>query len=588
MSRHLTVPQVLSWRPEAFTAQAGDWKRQANEFRSNLDSQNRSVDRSPETFQGQAGDAMRDRFRQVYEKGRKVLEALEKGHDAAKIASLNFTTAKIVVQRTKDAAEAKGLAVSDDGTCTIREETKHAVYASVNGDDNKYVTAVAALQISADQQTAFVKQALDSAADADNQAEKAINAAFADLPTAHSFGNATTPKSEQKPPPDKGSPKENRAWWDSLTPQEQVAMISTQPASVGGLDGLPASVRDQANRNLLEIEKTRVDREIAVNEALVRSNPTSAHAQQVLEDSKKRRDDLAAVEKTIETQPRKPPRQLLVLDAQSGRQVRAAVAVGDPDTADHVSVTTPGLGTNVRDSLGGMVNEADQLKREAEVQLARAGRPDETVSTIAWIGYDPPQKTWSDFDIAAVSIPDRAEEGAPALAEFYEGLDTASTRNDPHITALGHSYGSLTTSLALQENGRAVDDVVFYGSPGLGENIPLPAVAELPITLTGANDAVSSSADLGLDRGHVYEMSEKDDPVANFHSFGRSPNQFEWVTHLSTDPITVPDGTPEGATYTGASGHAEYPRTDNSTGRLHRSGYNLAAILAGLPENATR
>jgi hypothetical protein len=151
---------------------------------------------------------------------------------------------------------------------------------------------------------------------------------------------------------------------------------------------------------------------------------------------------------------------------------------------------------------------------------------------------------------------------------------------------LGHSYGSLTTSLALQENGRAVDDVVFYGSPGLGGDFPAPPVAGLPITLIGLNDAVDSPADLGLGSGHVYEMSEKDDPVANFNSFGRSPNQLDWVTYLGTDQITVPDGTPDGATYTGASGHAEYARTDSSTGTLHRSGYNLAAVLAGLPDNA--
>ncbi|WP_280491066.1 alpha/beta hydrolase [Nocardia asiatica] len=585
MSQHLTVPQVLSWHPEAFIAQAGDWERQANELRTNLDSQNRAVDGSHETFRGRAGDAMRDRFRQIYDKARKALEALEKGRDAARIASLNFTTARSLVQQTKAAAEAKGLDVAPDGTCTIRESTKHAVYASVNGDANRYVTAMAALRTSADQQTAFVKQALNHAADVDTQAEKAINTAFADLPAAESFGNATTPKSEPKPPPKNGNPKDNRTWWDSLTPQEQDTMIKTQPASIGSLDGLPASVRDQANRNLIPIEKARLDQEIAVNEALVKASPTSAYAQQQLEDSKKRRDDLLAVEKAITNQDGKPPRQLMVLDTQSGRQVRAAVAVGDPDSADHVSVTTPGLGTNVRESLGSMVNEAEQLKKESESQLSQAGRPNEAVSTIAWIGYDPPQKSYNDLDIVNVASPDRAQEAAPVLAKFYEGLDVASTQNDPHITALGHSYGSLTTSLALQENGRAVDDVVFYGSPGLGGHIPAAPIPALPglIAMSGVNDVVDSPADLGLQSHHVYQMTEHDDPVANFSSFGRSPNQIDWITPLSTDPITV-----DGRTYTGASGHAEYPRTDPSTGNLHRSGYNLAAIVAGLPENAMR
>jgi thioesterase domain-containing protein len=45
--------------------------------------------------------------------------------------------------------------------------------------------------------------------------------------------------------------------------------------------------------------------------------------------------------------------------------------------------------------------------------------------------------------------------------------------NNPtgYVTLLGHSYGSLTSSLALQDlNAQGlhpVNDVVFYGSPGL-------------------------------------------------------------------------------------------------------------------------
>ncbi|MFZ0832498.1 MAG: alpha/beta hydrolase [Mycobacterium sp.] len=57
----------------------------------------------------------------------------------------------------------------------------------------------------------------------------------------------------------------------------------------------------------------------------------------------------------------------------------------------------------------------------------------------------------------------------PDLAGFLERVRT----NNPnaHLTLLGHSYGSLTSSLALQELGarglHPVNDAVFYGSPGL-------------------------------------------------------------------------------------------------------------------------
>ncbi len=262
--------------------------------------------------------------------------------------------------------------------------------------------------------------------------------------------------------------------------------------------------------------------------------------------------------------------------------------MGDPDNADHVSVTTPGLGTNLRESLGSMMGEAQMLKLEAESQLRDVNKSD-TVATIAWIGYDPPQKEYANLDIGNVVLQGRAESAAPVLANFYEGLDTASTKNDPHITALGHSYGSLATSLALQESGRAVDDVVFYGSPGLGEKLPPVSQLVLAPQVLGLdwNNAVKSPSDLGLSSGHVFEMSEVKDPVANANRFGLSPNRIDWIEHLDTAQLTVTDSQGNERTYTGAEGHAEYPR-EGDKGLLHRSGYNLAAVLAGLPENAKR
>ncbi|GAB2699663.1 alpha/beta hydrolase [Nocardia thraciensis] len=593
MSGHLTVPQVLGWNPGSLADQGDGWGRQAIALRTEVDAQHLAVDGSHDTFRGGAGDAMRDRFTQTYEKARKVLEALEKGRDTAKVASMNFAAAQGLVEHRKQAAEAKGLRVEDDGSCQITEETKQAVYSSVGGDENKYNTALAALQLDCDSQTAFMKKVLDNAATIDAEAVTAISRAFADMPDADSFGNATTPRSEPKQPPADGNPKENRAWWDSLTPREQAEMVSTQLASVGNLDGLPADVKDQANRNRIPVERARLEQEFTTASADLTANPANEDAARRKVDSRKRLDDLKAIEESVVPQDGKPPRKLMYLDMRSGRQGRAAVAVGDPDRADHVSVSTPGLGSNPRESLGGMVREAENLKLESERQL-RAENSTGSVSTIAWFGYDPPQGGLDNPrpDTANVLWEGRAAEGAKPLADFYSGLDVASTRNDPHITALGHSYGSLTTSLALQEKAGGVDDVVFYGSPGLGGHVPAVGASGLGvvfdpagalITETGLNDTVRNAGDLGLRDRHVYEMTEKGDPVAYADRFGRSPGKLDWINHLDTEAITLSDG----STYTQGSGHAEYPRTDNETHRLHRTGYNLAAVVAGVPDNAT-
>ncbi|MFI2476749.1 alpha/beta hydrolase [Nocardia xishanensis] len=590
MSKHLTVPQVLEWRPETLAAQASEWDRQANDLRTRLDTQWRAVDGSHETWKGASGEAMRARFEQVRSQTLKVLDALERGRDAARLANLSFVSARSRVQSTKATAEGKLLEVNPDGTCEIPERVKQAIYSAVNGDANRYSTAIAALIVDADTQTAAMKQALAHAADADTAAKQAIEAAFADLPNSEALGNSSpTVTPTPKEPPKNGTPEENRKYWDSLTNEEKALMLSTQPASIGNLDGLPADVRDQANREVLRTEQARLQREVDTLTSQVNANPKAVGLAQQLEDRQRRLADVKAIQAAINPTSSpdgtpQTPRKLLLLDTESGRQVRAAVAVGDPDNADHISVTTPGLSTNVRESLGSMVGEAETLKRESERQLSQDGRPGETVATVAWIGYDPPQKT--ALDIGNVALEGRADEAAKPLANFYEGLDTASNKNDPHLTALGHSYGSLTTSQALQENGNAVDDVVFYGSPGLGADAPVPTQLAQPLgwltNATGINDEVDTPADLGLQPGHVYEMTERIDPVANMNGFGRSPNQIPWITHLGTGEVTV-----DGTTYTGASGHSEYPRTDPSTGQLHRSGYNLAAVVAGIPDNAT-
>jgi len=56
-------------------------------------------------------------------------------------------------------------------------------------------------------------------------------------------------------------------------------------------------------------------------------------------------------------------------------------------------------------------------------------------------------------------------------------LQQVATNNpNADVTLLGHSYGSLTASLALQDlnahGQHPVDNVVFYGSPGLELNSP--------------------------------------------------------------------------------------------------------------------
>jgi hypothetical protein len=237
-------------------------------------------------------------------------------------------------------------------------------------------------------------------------------------------------------------------------------------------------------------------------------------------------------------------RRLLLLDLDRARP-RAAVATGDVDTADHVAVLTPGFGNTVGDDLPGVVDTAGALRDRSAAVLDRAGRDRESVAAVAWLGYDVPGGPLN------VGTADAARRGGADLAHFYDGID-AARRTDPHLSALGHSYGSLTTGYALQQ-AHGVDDVVLFGSPGMGTD---------------------DVGDLHVPAGHTGVVEAPWDPVADLGWFGDDPNRLDGVTGLSARAAILPDG----ATAAGSVLHAQY-LTPGTT-----SQYNIAATVAGLPD----
>ena len=292
--------------------------------------------------------------------------------------------------------------------------------------------------------------------------------------------------------------------------------------------------------------------------------------------------DLQATDKALKAG---PDRKLLLLDTTSGHQAHAAIAIGDPDKATHTSVTAPGLNTTVHGGIDSMTNEADKLRTEALRQLRDApGHETDSVATIAWIGYDTPQAPGRDQLSASaaglwdVSHDGLARTGAHDLAGFYDGLKAAHQGGPGDLTAIGHSYGSLTTGLALQEPGdHGVSRALFYGSPGIEAATP---------------------QQLHLQPGHVFTMETPDDQIQyaydaravgqgipvvgsyinnEFGDFGPNPATNPNFTRLATAPMTTPDG----LTLQGAHGRSDYPRFPASRG-LRTTNYNIAAVLTGL------
>ncbi len=350
-------------------------------------------------------------------------------------------------------------------------------------------------------------------------------------------------------PPRAGGPAAAAAWWRGLDRAEQAWLIAEAPERIGGLDGVPFAARDLANRGRLDDERARLEQEGArLRAALDGTHPwlTDDDAELQVVQGK-----LAALDRVEEVLARPGTyRSLLLLDLTDA-QAMAAIGYGDVDRADHVAVSTPGMTTTVQDSLRGADAAQDQLRLRAQQELQAAGRGDETVATVAWLGYQAPQ--WSDLLRPSRSAlhDEAAQRGADRLVPFLEGVDAARAV-PPHLTALGHSYGSLTTGLAVQRT-RVVDDVAFYGSPGIGTR---------------------DADDLRVPDGHRWVLEAEGDLVADTGRFGADPSRLAGLTGLSTADAPHPDG----RRLDGSRGHSAYT-ADGST-----SQYNLSLVVAGLTD----
>ena len=280
--------------------------------------------------------------------------------------------------------------------------------------------------------------------------------------------------------------------------------------------------------------------------------------------------DIAAIREALTV----PDSHLVYLEKPDDptQMVPAATSVGDPFTADHVSVTVPGVSGTTRGTIAGMTGEAAELRNEA-IDIANQVGASQNIAAVAWVGYQPP----ANLGQTSVLDDDLAQAGAPKLNSFLGQLDTAS-RNPGQTTALfGHSYGSLTSGIALGDGAsQYVDNAVLYGSPGFQAVTP---------------------ADLGMTDDNFFVMATSDDPInyvadlAPLHGWGANPNdvidngdgtlrfRFE---HLETDAGNTP--IPGYEPKTGASGHSDYGR--NAGERM--TGYNLAAILLDRPDLTVR
>ncbi|MFD9690200.1 alpha/beta hydrolase [Kitasatospora sp. NPDC001309] len=322
-------------------------------------------------------------------------------------------------------------------------------------------------------------------------------------------------------PKDDAPPTEVNAWWNALPPDKQQWLVHEHPDLVGNRDGVPAVARNQANRILLP-------RLIAEYERGGRSSDPN--------------DDLRLAgyrriaERLRRTDGTEPPVFLLGISGEG--QGRGIISFGNPDTAQDVTSLVGGLDTTLQRIGGG---DADRAK--AVYDAAQRADPTRSTASIAWLGYDAPLSFPEAGDLS------RAQGGVDAYRRFLEGQRVTHQGAPAHVTAEGHSFGSLLVGLAARKPaGIAADDVILVGSPG--------------------TDAFHAS-EFSVGADHTYVGAASWDHISHLGWFTRDPASVDFGAHR----FAVDGGSPD------FTAHSSY--WDDGPGDDRTSVDNIGRIVSG-------
>lgn len=269
---------------------------------------------------------------------------------------------------------------------------------------------------------------------------------------------------------DPPSAAEVTAWWGRLDVARRRLLETAAPSVVGNLDGVPYDVRDRANRAVLHAGL---------------ADPSVSAARSAM---------LGQVRESLVSAPGAPRRNLVTLDTRGAG--RAAIAIGDLDTASDVTFVVPGMFFTVTGQMPDFTNTANDLYSEqATLAGVAAPAPGNGIAVVAWMGYRTP-------DLSNILSLGLAKTGAARLERAVDGVRQIRVGEQPRINVVAHSYGSTTALMALSSGRMRADTLTVLGSPG---------------------SAVQRSSDLAVGAGQVFVGDAHSDPIAGSGYFGTDP-----------------------------------------------------------------
>jgi len=276
-------------------------------------------------------------------------------------------------------------------------------------------------------------------------------------------------------------------WWGDLDEERQAALEIASPRLVGNLEGVPYAIRDTSNRTMLS--DTISELSSLMNSDAGRAVQQNAHQQLNM---------LSSISQSLTNEGIGPGRTLVTLDVSG--QGRAAIVLGDLNNADYVSFLVPGMFFTIEGQMSYWVDAANELYCQQQMWLDHFESEslfvrNQSVATIAWIGYDTPNLT----NVGAI---DNADQGRDTLAGAVLGLQAERGTDQPYISVVAHSYGSTAAMMALSEYDFDIDALALVGSPG---------------------SPAESVADLNVRDGNVFVGEAAWDPIPNSSYFGPDP-----------------------------------------------------------------
>lgn len=416
--------------------------------------------------EGWSGDAADHAMTTISQDVDSAVAALERGSQAVDV----YADALVALEKRYD------VLVEETSDLNARIELYDKDVRAANATPDTDTSALAARYAALEQETEQLRTRItqwESDCDAahlqmmlaltavDSQVEGAYAAQAPDRPDSAALAAELAVKVEA------GDAQATNRWWASLSPAAQAALVIHSPQLVGNANGIPSSVRNDANRTSLYSDldylgERDADDQLSRNERDQLAN--ARHTRAVLADYKDEFDPVTGEQLAL---------LLAYQPGAFGGNGGVAVNLGNPDLADDVASLVPELTPE-------QVSLSQNLKSMALLRDAVDGKNGvATVATIAWIDYDAPSGNPFVPDDLLDPLQDAANAamvgnellagggGGERFADVVDGLRAAHQGPRADLTAIGHSYGSTTVAKAT-DGGLDVDDIVLAGSPGVG------------------------------------------------------------------------------------------------------------------------